>query len=181
MRKLIAFSLLMVSLFTTIESGFALDEERTYRSVLKIRTYDYNVTNDTYSLSHIGSAVAIGSGLLLTNAHVVFDQAQEKPTGYYEVCRTLDFRKKAVCFTTGELLAYDESSDLAIVRYTQPADLPGVSLFQESKINIGARLVVYGYPGIGGENISRTEGNVAGYEEPFYKIDGAIDHGNSGG
>lgn len=40
---------------------------------------------------------------------------------------------------------------------------------------------MYGYPGIGGETITRTDGKIAGYEQLMYKIDGSIDHGNSGG
>lgn len=129
----------------------------------------------------MGSAVAIGSGLLLTNAHVIFDKDQTAPNGFYEICRTLDFRKKPVCFTTGDLLSYDETSDLALLRFAEPTDLPTAPLFQENKLNIWADLVIYGYPGIGGDNISRTEGNVAGYEDPYYKVDGAIDHGSSWG
>ncbi len=132
-------------------------------------------------MSQIGSAVAIGSGLLLTNAHVIFDNKTQSPSGFYEICRTLDFRKKPVCFTTGDLVAYDEESDLALLRFQEPWDLSIAPFFQENQINIGAHLIAYGYPVIWGENISRTEGNVAGYEDPFYKIDGAIDHGNSGG
>lgn len=132
-------------------------------------------------MSQIGSAVVVWTGLLLTNAHVVFNSRVGAPEGFYEVCRTIDFRKKATCFTTGELIAYDESSDLALLRFQQPNDLAVIPFFQEDIINIGAKVVVYGYPGIWWENISRTEWNIAGYEEPFYKIDGAIDHGNSGG
>ena len=40
---------------------------------------------------------------------------------------------------------------------------------------------MYGYPGIGGETITRTEWKIAGYEQTMYKIDGSIDHWNSGG
>jgi len=68
-----------------------------------------------------------------------------------------------------------------MIDFTEPTGLPIAPIFQENKINIGAPVFIYGYPGIGGENITRTQGNIAGYEEPFYKIDGAIDYGNSGG
>jgi S1-C subfamily serine protease len=107
----------------------ALDESMIYRSIFKIRTYTYNSTSQTYTLTHLGSAVAIGSGRLLTNAHVIFDVSGEKPNGYYEVCRTIDFRRDPVCFATAELLAYDESVDLALLSYSEPSDVTGVPLF----------------------------------------------------
>lgn len=180
MKKTISVLTLIFFLSTSIPL-LALDEVQTYRSILKVRTYEHNSTNNTYSLSSLGSAVALGNGLLLTNAHVVFDKNQNTPNGFYEVCRTIDFHKKPVCFTTGELIAYDEESDLAILKYQEPNDLTGVKLLKNNTIDIGSSVVVYGYPGIGGENISRTEGNIAGYEDRYYKIDGAVDHGNSGG
>lgn len=180
MKKFISF-LCIISLFSYSFDALWLDEKKVYMSILKIRTYEYNSTNNTYSISQMWSAVAIGSGLLLTNAHVIFDSTQRNLSGFYEICRTIDFRKKPVCFTTGDLVAYDEESDLALLRFREPGDLPTVPFFQENKINIGAHLINYGYPAIWWENISRTEGNVAGYEDPFYKIDGAIDHGSSGG
>jgi Trypsin-like peptidase domain len=181
MKKLVSTLLLAGLLMSYVPNVSALDEEKVYQSVLKIRTYEYNSSSDTYTLQSLGSAVAIGSGRLLTNAHVIFDDAQDKPTGFYEICRTIDFRKKATCFTTGELVAYDEAKDLAMLTFTEPTGLPTAPIFQEDRIRIGAPVFMYGYPGIGGENITRTEGNIAGYEEPYYKIDGAIDHGNSGG
>lgn len=180
MKKFLAILMVIVFFWTSLEASWA-DEKQTYRWVLKIRTYEYSSTNNTYNLTQIGSAVVVWTGLLLTNAHVVFNSTVGAPEGFYEICRTIDFRKKAICFTTGELIAYDEASDLAILKFQQPSDLATLPLFQEKIINIGAKVVVYGYPGIWWDNISRTEWNVAGYEEPFYKIDWAIDHGNSGG
>lgn len=174
-------SFLLVTLLATIAPVSALDETRTYRSIMKIRTYEYNSTNDTYSMTHIGSAIALGSGRLLTNAHVIFDKDGEKPNGYYEICRTVNFRKKPVCFTSGELVGYDESIDLALLSYREPGDLEPITLSDSERIEIGDQVVMYGYPAIGGENITRSEGNIAGYQDPYYKIDGAVDHGNSGG
>ncbi len=119
MKKVISFLCTLLLLAHSLEA-LALDEKKTYRSILKVRTYEYNSTNNTYSMSQIGSAVAIGSGLLLTNAHVIFDNKTQSPSGFYEICRTLDFRKKPVCFTTGDLVAYDEESDLALLRFQEP-------------------------------------------------------------
>lgn len=178
MRKILS-TLLVFALLLPVTPVIALDEEMTYKSVIKIRNYEYNSTSDTYTLSSIGSAVVVGTGLLLTNAHVIFDADGVGPSGFYEVCRTIDFMKKPVCFGTADLIGYDESEDLALLHFAQPSDVPVSPIFAGKKVNIGSNLVMYGYPGIGGENITRTEGKVAGYEDSFYKIDGAIDHGNS--
>lgn len=181
-RLFVIFSILfLISFFVSSSTLSALDEETTYKSVVKIRNYTYNSTSDTYTVSSIGSAVVIGTGLLLTNAHVIFDEDQMGPSDFYEICRTLDFKKKTVCFTTADLLAYDETNDLALLKFYQPSDLPVAPIFQEKNINIGAGLILYGYPSIGWENITRTEWKVAGFEDSFYKIDGAVDHGNSWG
>lgn len=145
MKKLLSV-LLCITFFSVFLDISYADEKQIYGSVLKIRTYEFNATNNTYNLTSIGSAVAIGNGLLLTNAHVVFNSDTGVPDGFYEVCRTTNFRKKAVCFTTGELLAYDEENDLALVKFRQPSDLPVAPLFLEDKINIGAPIFVYGYP-----------------------------------
>ncbi|MFZ2255418.1 MAG: hypothetical protein WAW59_04520 [Patescibacteria group bacterium] len=59
MKKLVSVFLLAGLLATYIPQVSALDEEKTYQSVLKVRTYEYNSTNDTYSLLGLGSAVAI--------------------------------------------------------------------------------------------------------------------------
>jgi S1-C subfamily serine protease len=73
MKKSILASIVLLAFVSTTTIALGADEKDTYRSILKIRTYEYNSTNNTYSISQEGSAVAIGSGLLLTNAHVVFN------------------------------------------------------------------------------------------------------------
>lgn len=128
-------------------AGF--NEETIYRSIIKIRNYEYNSTSNTYSLSSIGSAVVVGTGLLLTNAHVIFDTDGVGPSGLYEVCRTTDFMKKPTCFSTADLVAYDETEDLALLRFSQPANLPIVPIFQGERVGIGEDIVMYGYPAIG--------------------------------
>jgi len=52
----------------------------------------------------------------------------------------------------------------------------------ESQINIGDKLIILGYPGIGSQSsITATEGIVSGFEGDYYVTSAKIDQGNSGG
>lgn len=55
-------------------------------------------------------------------------------------------------------------------KYCMPAD-----------VQIGDKVYILGYPAIGGETITMTEGIISGYENNFYKTSAKIDEGNSGG
>ncbi len=52
---------------------------------------------------------------------------------------------------------------------------------QRSSVQIGDKLTVIGYPGVGGSTITATEGTVSGFEDLFIKTSAKIAHGNSGG
>jgi len=102
-----------------------------------------------------------------------------KPTGNYRVCKTGNFKEPPVCFSIGELSYYDTKNDLAVLKISNP-NVPEVSLRQK-ELSIGDTVKVYGYPEIGGETITYTEGKISGFENGLYKIDANIDAGNSGG
>lgn len=55
-------------------------------------------------------------------------------------------------------------------KYCTPAD-----------VQIGDKVYILGYPAIGGETITMTDGIISGYENNFYKTSAKIDRGNSGG
>ncbi len=48
-------------------------------------------------------------------------------------------------------------------------------------VQIGDKVYILGYPAIGGETLTMTEGIISGYEGNYYKTSAKIDHGNSGG
>lgn len=50
-----------------------------------------------------------------------------------------------------------------------------------SDVQIGDKVYILGYPAIGGETITMTEGIISGYDNNFYKTSAKIDQGNSGG
>lgn len=78
------------------------------------------------------------------------------PTGRYEICFSSDFERVPVCRETARLIAYDTVADLAILELSHTSSLVPFTL-ASSKIALGSYVSMYGYPGIGGETITRTE------------------------
>jgi hypothetical protein len=89
----------------------------------------------------------------------------------------------------------DYDLDLAVIRVVADMDgnavevsLPAITLGDSNQVEIGDHLRVLGYPGIGGETITFTEGAVSGYTSErsvdgraWIKTDATIAGGNSGG
>ena len=67
--------------------------------------------------------------------------------------------------------------------------LPTVPLGDSDAMQLGDRLAIFGYPGIGGETVTFTSGNVSGFtgdknvrsHRAWIKTDATIAGGNSGG
>ena len=160
----------------------ATPDEMMIGSVLKLKTYDRNSIDGSYSWSHYGSAVLIDNKRIITNAHVILDADGKTPTGYYEACRSESWKKFPTCFTVAKLISYDTIADLAILELVTPLSGAKWAIFADKKqLTVGTSVVVYGYPSIGGTSITRTEGKIGGFDDNAYKFDGTIDHGNSGG
>lgn len=136
-------------------------------------------------------------GYILTNAHVVLSDR------FYQV------KDLVVAMTVAQdqapepryrmqLLQVDQGLDIAVGRIVadqdgnpiDPAglDLPTVPLGDSDALNLGDPLIILGYPGIGGETITLTRGEVSGFtSDPVYgnrafvKTSATIAGGNSGG
>ncbi len=175
-RICVAIVSLTTLLFLSYSASAA--ESDIIQNIIKIKTYTAE-SNGSFVFTSYGSAIAIGRSRILTNAHVILGK-DDVPTGLYEVCFSTDFEKVPVCHDSARLIAYDSVADLAILEFSHTQSLTPFT-FASSKIAIGSYVSMYGYPGIGGETITRTEGKIAGYEQTMYKIDWSIDHGNSGG
>jgi S1-C subfamily serine protease len=141
-----------------------------------------------------GSGTVISDqGQILTNAHVVDDRAG-------------DYQLLGVAVTSrpdeppeprwvAEILAVDYALDLAVIGIVSdleggPAvvDLPAIPLGDSDDVEIGEPLRILGFPGIGGETITYTEGVVSGFtaqkdipDRAWIKTDTTIAGGNSGG
>ena len=143
-----------------------------------------------------GSGTLVSSdGTILTNAHVVTREPE------------CDFASLGIAVTTdsghppelryrADLLAIDPEADLAVVRVahnldgleTEKTDFPSLALGDSDLVEIGDNIRILGYPEIGGDTITYTNGSVSGFtaqagigDRALIKTDATIAGGNSGG
>ena len=146
-----------------------------------------------------GSGTLIsGDGLILTNAHVATDMADDLPGIEHPtliIAPTLRADEAPEGTYIAEVVAVDYVLDLAVVKVV--SDLDGVPLEQDlpflpfgdsDLIGIGENIRILGYPGIGGETITFTDGAVSGFtsertvgSRAWIKTNATIASGNSGG
>ena len=143
-----------------------------------------------------GSIIA-QTGQVLTNYHVVSDEATGKLSndeGIVLISITTDPRKPANPAFLGKVVRGDAELDLALV--TVVSDLSGNDL--EGCVNLptytvgnseamvaGDEIAVIGFPTVGGNSVTYTEGIISGFEGPprgpWLKTDTEFSPGNSGG
>lgn len=148
-----------------------------------------------------GSATIVTpDGLLLTNAHLIDNDPTAFEKVLFVVSLTLDPAKPPVETYFAEPVTgmVDFEADLAILKITtdmkyneidpSTLNLPVVPLGDSDQINLGDTLTILGYPGIGGDTITLTSGNVGGFtaqkqygERAFIKTAASISGGTSGG
>jgi hypothetical protein len=97
-----------------------------------------------------------------------------------------------------EVVQADEALDIAVIQVTADLDgtdversslnLPSVPLGDSNALRLADQMYIIGYPGIGGETITLTSGEVSGFtsesgrgERAFIKTSATIAGGNSGG
>ena len=137
-------------------------------------------------------------GLILTNAHIVLPGPGETPPADLLVLMTQQEDRPPTPRFYAQVLQADPDLDLAVLRIVRDLDgnpvdpaslgLPTISLGDADALRLGDELVILGYPGIGGNTITLTKGEVAGFtgEEPygpraFIKTTATLAGGNSGG
>jgi S1-C subfamily serine protease len=145
-----------------------------------------------------GSGTVISEdGLILTNAHVVLsDRFFDVVDLVVSITTAQDQPPEPTFFV--DVVQADRRLDLAVIKVR--SDLEGnpvnfsaleiepVKIGQAESLQLGDPIVILGYPGIGGETITLTRGEVSGFtaEVPygnraFIKTSATIAGGNSGG
>lgn len=133
------------------------------------------------------------SGLILTNAHVATPSDLELTE--LQVAMTGASDHPAEPTYDAEVVAADTVLDLAVMRIAASLDgsplpeaFPFVSLGDSDVLDIGDEISIFGYPGIGGNTITFTRGQVSGFtgeallgDRAWIKTDATIAGGNSGG
>ena len=180
---LFAASLLPVSAARAAES---------FSPTIKIFSYSQYL-NGSLGVKGSGSGTIINSaGLVLTNAHVVYDSDYEQPYDAFVVCISEDSKELPDCRFTATLKRYDEKIDLALLMIddqpawgSTPSPFPFLDYSHGNDAADGDEVTVRGFPANGGPTISTTKGQVSGYADvdghEYLKTDADIDAGNSGG
>jgi putative serine protease PepD len=177
-----------------------------------VQIYAKQVVNGRLQTIWTGSGTILSpDGVILTNAHVAAPSAPglatlyndpellfgEEPDQLVVALSDSADRPPSEAYIA-ELAAADGSLDLAVIKITadldgnpldtSTLDLPFVEIGDSNSIRLGDEIRILGYPGAGGETITFTRGNVAGFESQtrvgdraWIKTDATISPGNSGG
>lgn len=140
------------------------------------------------------------SGIILTNCHVASprDMGMSAPPADRLAIAVTDRSDEPPAISYfAQVVAKDPQLDLAVLRIVADAQgrrlqnptLPSVELGDSDALQLGDRLSIFGYPGIGGETVTFTSGNVSGFSgdrnvrspRAWIKTDATIAGGNSGG
>lgn len=175
------FTILLSTLFLSASSH---QEDITKQAIVKIYTTakipNYQAPWSSSMRSSTGSGAIIEGGYILTNAHVVANQAFMEVQRYGQ-------RKRYIA----KVYAVSHQADLALLKVEEKAFFEGVTPLTFGELpNVEQRIVVYGYP-MGGSTLSATIGVVSRVEHHTYahsgetflavQVDAAVNPGNSGG
>lgn len=143
-----------------------------------------------------GSGTIVESdGTILTNAHVI---ARDSFCNFSTIgiAITEDSGQPPVLAFEADLLVADAELDLAVLRIARTlggqaftdAEFPALIIGDSDAVEIGEDIRILGYPSIGGDTITFTDGSVSGFtsqagldDRSWIKTDATIAGGNSGG
>ncbi len=140
------------------------------------------------------------SGIILTNCHVADPRAMGMSSPQADrlgiAITEYSDRPPALSYFARPVAVVPEL-DLAVLqivadvngRQVRDLDLPALDIGDSDQLELGDRLAIFGYPGIGGETVTYTSGNVSGFSSEkgvnssraWVKTDATIAGGNSGG
>lgn len=176
---------------TTPTTSEVLDNDRIAKSVVEI----WATLNDGSHVWHGSGTILNPTGLILTNAHVVSKGPGEQ-YDYLEVHITDNADEAPTPMYQADVVGWDPVLDLATVQIARDLDgnpvsvddLPWLPVGDSDSVGLGDNLRVFGYPAIGGDTISLTEGSVSGFTtesgvegRAWVKSDATIAGGVSGG
>lgn len=132
-------------------------------------------------------------GLILTNAHVVFDPTDHRPYSQISIFLKPDRvtgnpKTDLAKRFTARVVATSESLDLALLQTEQAPILPVITFGDPATVRIGDRVLAIGHPEQGGM-WTLTSGLISAEFENFngtagkhvFQTDTGLNHGNSGG
>jgi serine protease Do len=167
-----------------------------------VQIFGVHIKNGEIRPFYVGSGSLISSnGLILTNAHVA-DPAAVGETGSTPDALVIGIVKSEdqppVYAYRADIRAIDGYMDLAVIQISSTVkgdsldpnslNLPYVNLGNSDDVHVGDHINILGFPAIGGDTITYTSGDVAGFsseeklgDRAWIKTDATISGGNSGG
>jgi serine protease Do len=167
-----------------------------------VQIYGLFNKNGEMKPGYVGSGTIISpTGMILTNAHVASPASQgdtENEPDALAVGIVQSEDRPAVFSYRAEVKAVDGFLDIAVIQIASTIDgasidssslnLPYVPLGDSDAVHVGDHINVFGFPLIGGETITFTDGNVSGFtseeqigDRAWIKTDATFSGGNSGG
>jgi putative serine protease PepD len=155
----------------------------------------YSLDNDLVPLGTGSGSILVQTGQVLTNHHVVSDPETGElanDDGIVLISITTDPRDPPNPTYLGKVIRSDAELDLALVTVvsdiggrdlTDCLTLPTYSVGDSGELLVGDEVAVIGFPSLGGNSVTYTEGTISGFEESagWIKTDTEINPGNSGG
>jgi len=146
----------------------------------------------------IGSGTVIPSGdgyAVLTNGHVISSNTRlQEPLCYVFFPQPPTYAIGDIFYETsslGSTYGNTNQPDVGLLKLSKPSDsskalasIPSTDIqgCNDSDVQIGDKVTVFGYPSFGGKSLTVTDGIVSGIDAgPIYKTSAKIDQGNSGG
>ncbi|OGL72896.1 hypothetical protein A3C96_02430 [Candidatus Uhrbacteria bacterium RIFCSPHIGHO2_02_FULL_60_10] len=171
----------------TARAPFAL--EATMKAVVEIVCLD-NTSKDVYYTA--SGTVVDKSGLIVTNRHVLLSD-DGSVIGLCGIGFTNEWREPPKVEYIAKAIAVHEADDLAVLRIIErmdrqplPTEFPTISLVGAAaaagKLQLGDQIYIGGYPDVGADTFTFTQGVVSGRLGTNYiKTTALIDSGASGG
>lgn len=153
------------------------------------------ITDDYYEYWASGSGVVLGENVILTNAHVGLYIDEYNDVYAYDFCLggiapnaytppDFQFYLEPVLYQYDSYFdyAFMEAYDIVEGEYVDYEFDSAVTYGNSDSLIIGDSLDLVGYPGVAGETITATSGQVSGFNgHNWIKSDATADFGNSGG
>ena len=171
---------------------------RVMRSVVQVVALKKGFLGGMSSAWTGSGSIVDPSGVILTNCHVANPRAMgmsSPPADRLGIAVTERSDQPPAITYFAEVVAQNPRLDLAVLRIVgdthgrrlRELDLPSLELGDSDQLGLGEQLAIIGYPGIGGETVTFTSGNVSGFSKEgniargWIKTDATIAGGNSGG
>jgi len=138
--------------------------------------------NETFASS--GSGSIIDPYHILTNFHVINNSGNI--SSEIEVwLANPDLTKPPVQYVKGYVQVYDENADLAIIKTQTRIPRNHLEITGESYPKAGGQITIIGFPSLGSNTITFTQGIISGFMSvngvDLIKTDCEVNRGNSGG